>query len=92
MAKKDNVKTSGNTAVRLLVDSNIEGKQYRANNVVSFSEEIASSLCDGNIADATPEAVDYCVKELGAVVIEHSAEVVAEMVAQTVKADPDAAA
>ena len=55
--------------VRVLVDVQIEGADYKVNQVVRLSADLVASY-KGAI-DPSPAAVAYCVKELKQDVIEH---------------------
>ena len=61
-----------NKKARLLVSTSIDGVAYGCNQVVSFSADQAKALAKEGIVDTTAAAVNYCVNELGAKVVEHS--------------------
>lgn len=72
------------TKVRMLSDQPVDGITYKTNQVVDFPTGTAKSLKMQGVADDTPEAVAYCVNELGAEVVVHDPKKVAEA------ANPDA--
>lgn len=57
--------------VRILVDTPVEGIQYRANQLVAFPAEQAAALKESGFADDSKAAVDYCKSE-GVEVIDHA--------------------
>ncbi|MEK6788501.1 MAG: hypothetical protein AABY68_06080 [Pseudomonadota bacterium] len=60
--------------VRMLMRHEIEGVEYPVNAVVALDESLVKSLVKEGIVDSSKAAVDYCINELGARVIEHSVE------------------
>jgi hypothetical protein len=63
---------SGSTTVRMLADHPVDGKAYKANQVVILPASIAKDLCALGVADADPAAVEYCIQELKASPVEHA--------------------
>jgi hypothetical protein len=57
--------------VRILVGMSIDGVEYKCNDVVNLNADKADALSIEGMVDAAAAAVKYCVKELGAKVIEH---------------------
>jgi hypothetical protein len=55
----------------MLVDKQVEGLSYKANQVVDYPDALAKKLIDGLEADASKAGVDYCIDELGAKPIKH---------------------
>ena len=62
---------AGKKTVRILVDTPVEGIQYRANQLVAFPAEQAAALKESGFADDSKAAVEYCKSE-GAEVLDHS--------------------
>lgn len=58
--------------VRVLVDTIVDGKDYKPNQVVSFDPATAKDLEKEGKVDSSPAAVKHCESE-GAKVIEHGA-------------------
>lgn len=82
MAKK-----SGKTAavaagepVRMLVDRVVDGITYLCNQVVVFPDHIKAELVANGAADAAREALEYCITELAAEVIEHVADAIEQAI------------
>jgi hypothetical protein len=63
--------------VRILVETTVDTATYTPNQVVDFTPAIVKSLTPSGAVDATPEAVAYCVEQLGQTVIKHGAAVAA---------------
>lgn len=59
--------------VRVLVTFFLDGQEYQPNNVLELDDKTAKSLEKDSSVDSTPEAVAYCVEQLGAKVIKHIA-------------------
>ena len=59
--------------VRILTETRIDGATYQPNEVVEFSNKTAKSLCDAGASDMNIDAVNYCVNEMAAKVVVHSA-------------------
>lgn len=59
------------TKVRILTDVNVQGVDYKPNQVVDVPAAIAKQLAGAGSADASADAVAYCVDELKAEVIVH---------------------
>ena len=57
--------------VRILVSTSLDGSEYQPNDIVECSNRTAKALCDIGAADATPEAVKYCIADLGTAVKTH---------------------
>ncbi len=57
--------------VRVLVDHPVDGKKYRANDVVEFDSEAAASLIKAGLADDNKAAVAYALEQNGGVVVKH---------------------
>jgi hypothetical protein len=57
--------------VRILVVTNLDGNEYQPNDVVELANKTAKALCDAGFADMTPEALKYCLSDLGAQVKAH---------------------
>ena len=57
--------------VRILVDHPVDGKKYRANDVVEFDAEAAASLIKAGLADDNKAAVAYALEQNGGVVVKH---------------------
>lgn len=60
--------------VRILMCQEIEGIEYPVNAVVALDDGLVKSLVKEGLVDPSKAAVDYCINELGARVIEHSVE------------------
>lgn len=59
------------TKVRILADVNVHGVDYKPNQVVDLPADTAKQLAAAGNADASKEAVAYCVDELKVEVIVH---------------------
>lgn len=59
------------TKVRVLCMINVDGVEYKPDQVVDLPAGIAKSLAAEGQVDPHKEAVAYCVKELGAEVVMH---------------------
>ena len=59
------------TKVRILADVNVQGVDYKPNQVVDFPAGIAKQLAAAGNADASAEAVAYCTDELKSEVVVH---------------------
>lgn len=57
--------------VRILVDHPVDGKKYRANDVVEFDADAAASLVKAGVADDNKAAVVYALEQNGGVVVRH---------------------
>jgi hypothetical protein len=51
------------TPVRLLVDQDINGKNYKCNQVVILDADQAAALVEQGIADSSKAAVEYALKQ-----------------------------
>jgi hypothetical protein len=60
--------------VRLLLDQQIEGLQYKCNQVVEMAPALAKGLVANALADDSKAGIDYCINDLGAKVIVHESE------------------
>ena len=58
--------------VRVLLATVIDEVQYQPNDIVEMDAQQAKPLVEKGIVDDTPEAVDYCKKELGCECISHA--------------------
>ncbi len=59
------------TKVRILSDVKVQGVDYKPNQVVDLPANIAKQLAASGSADASNEAVAYCVDELKSEVVVH---------------------
>lgn len=49
--------------VRLLEDVTLSGRKYPCNSLLNVSNDMAAQLVKDSRADATPEAIEYLLKE-----------------------------
>lgn len=80
MAKKSGKAAVAGEPVRMLVDRVVDGVQYLVNQVVVFPEHLKAELVKTGAVDAAKEAVEYCVAELAADVIEHIVDAVEDAI------------
>lgn len=59
------------TKVRILSDIKVQGVDYKPNQVVDLPADIAKQLAASGSADASKEAVAYCVDDLKSEVVVH---------------------
>lgn len=57
--------------IRILAACDVEGAAYRVNQVVQLDAALAKPLVKDGLADDSKAAVDYCLNDLHAVVIDH---------------------
>lgn len=57
--------------VRILADTLVDDVAYKPSQVVDFPVGVAKSLKQSGVVDDAPEAVAYCINELGVEVIKH---------------------
>jgi ABC-type nitrate/sulfonate/bicarbonate transport system substrate-binding protein len=61
------------TKVRILAALQLDGVSYQPNQVVDMPPAAAKAFTADGQVDANKDAVNYCIKELGAEVIVHGA-------------------
>ena len=59
--------------VRILADVQVEGTDYKPNQVVDLPTDVAKQLAKAGQVDPNPDAVTYCIEKEGAEVIVHGA-------------------
>lgn len=59
------------TKARVLVDTQVQGVDYKPNQLVELPDDIAKSLAKEGIVDTNKAAIAYCVDELKVEVIVH---------------------
>lgn len=59
------------TKVRILADTQVQGVDYKPNQVVDLPDDIAKSLVKEGVADSNKAAIAYCTTELKAEVVTH---------------------
>jgi hypothetical protein len=58
---------------RILSAVELDGQTYLPNQVVEFSDKTAKALCADGQVDTDPASVAYCINDLGAVAMKHTA-------------------
>lgn len=61
------------TPCRILSGVKLDGVEYAPNQVVEFPTSMLNVLKEHGVVDPSKAAVEYCVKELGAVAVVHVA-------------------
>lgn len=61
------------TPCRILSACELDSVKYQPNQVVEFPTAMLNTLKDHGVVDPSKGAVDYCLKELGAVAVVHAA-------------------
>lgn len=56
------------TPIRLLVDQDINGKNYKCNQAVLLDADHAAALVSQGMADDAKPAVEYAIKQTGAAI------------------------
>lgn len=59
------------TKARVLVDTKVQGVDYKPNQLVEFPDDVAKSLAKEGIVDTNKAAIAYCVDELKSEVVVH---------------------